>query len=61
MVTMSPADTPMKHFLATYRGANGKSYEMNLMARSLSSATLSASELIPRDSILLRGIHNPSW
>lgn len=61
MMIMSPENTPMKDFLATYRGPNGQTYEMNLMARSLSSATLSASELMPRDSVLLKVIHNPSW
>ena len=61
MVVMSLEGTPMKDFLATYRGENGQQYEMHLVARSLSSATLSASELIPRGSALLKVIHNPSW
>ena len=52
---------PMKQFKAIYRGNNGTEYELDLLAKSLASATLSASELIPRDSRLLRVFYNPEW
>ena len=62
MMTMSPTVNPMKQFRAVYRGSDGgKEYTLDLFARSLSHATISAEELIPRGTTLVRIFHNPDW
>jgi len=51
----------MKLYRAVYRGDNDVEYNLDLLARSLSDATSSASELIPRNTTLIRVFFNPEW
>jgi len=51
----------MKQFKAVYRGQCGKEFEVDLLANSLSSATMTAAELIPKEGTLLRVYYNPQW
>ena len=54
-------DSPLVDFKATYRTPSGELDYMKLMARSLSHATLSASELLPEGCQLLRVVRNGQW
>lgn len=51
----------MKLYRAVYRGDNNAEYNLDLLARSLADATSSASELIPRNTTLVRVFFNPDW
>ena len=53
-------NSPLVDFKATYRTPSGE-LDMNLMARSLSHATLSASELLPEGCQLLRVVRTGQW
>jgi len=61
MVTMSLADTPMKLYRAIYRENDQTERKLDLYARSLASATLSAAELIGPQATLVRVYENPDW
>ncbi len=61
MIQMSPRHEPMKLFRAVYKESNEKETNFDLLARDLTSATLSATELAPAGSVLLRVFHNPEW
>ncbi len=51
----------MKNYRAVYRTNSGKEERLDLLAKSLSSATLSASELIGTNATLVRVYENPDW
>jgi hypothetical protein len=51
----------MKLFRAIYKERNQKELNLDLLARNLTSATLSAAELIPSDAVLIKVFHNPEW
>ena len=62
MIVVSPTVNPMKLFRAIYKGSDGgKEYTLDLLAKSLAHATMSAEELIPREATLVRVFHNPDW
>lgn len=60
-MVMSQEKTPMKLFRAVYRKSDQSEHNLDLYARNLSAATLSAAELIPQDASLLHVFHNPDW
>lgn len=60
MIGMSLEGDPMKQFRATYRH-QGKDRNLDMFARDLTHATLSAKELIPVGSRLVTVFHNPDW
>lgn len=51
----------MRNFRAVYRTNSGKEDRLDLLAKSLSSATLSATELIGPNATLVRIYENPDW
>lgn len=51
----------MKLFRAVYKEADKKETNFDLLARDLTSATLSATELAPVGAVLLSVFHNPEW
>ena len=61
MVTMSPEINPMKLYRAVYKEGDQKERKLDMYARSLSQATLSAAELIGPESTLVRVYENPDW
>ena len=61
MIIMSPEGTPMKLYRAIYKEANQTERKLDLYARSLSSATLSAAELVGPEGTLIRVYENPDW
>ena len=61
MINSYPGIPTMKNYRAVYRTPNGKEDYMDLLAKSLSSATLSASELIGPNGTLVRVYENPDW
>lgn len=61
MINESPEGKPMRDFKAIYLTEGCREESMTLMAHSLSHATVSAIELIPRDSKFLRIYENPDW
>lgn len=61
MVTMSPEPKPMKLYSAVYKESDQKERRLDMYARSLSSATLSAAELIGPKATLVRVFENPDW
>ena len=61
MIRMSPRHEPMKLFRAVYKECDEKETNFDLLARDLTSATLSATELTPSGAVLLRVFHNPEW
>lgn len=61
MMIMSPENKPMKLYRAVYKEANQKERKLDMYAPSLSSATLSAAELIGPESTLVRVYENPDW
>lgn len=48
-------------YRAVYRDSDLKERNLDMLSRSLTSATLTAAELIPVDATLLRVYHNPDW
>lgn len=50
----------MKQFRVAYRH-RGKDRSLDMFARDLTHATLSAKELIPVGSQLVTVFHNPDW
>lgn len=61
MLDMSSKNTPMKLYRAIYKEADLAERKLDLYARSLSSATLSAAELIGPQGTLVRVYENPDW
>jgi len=51
----------MKLYRAIYKEANQTERKLDLYARSLSSATLSAAELVGPEGTLIRVYENPDW
>lgn len=60
MMTMSPRLEPMKAFTAVYK-EHEREETLNLLAKTMTQATLSAIELIGPQASLLRIFHNPEW
>lgn len=61
MIVMSPENTPMKLYRAVYKEADQTERKLDLYASSLSSATLSAAELVGAQATLVRVYENPDW
>ena len=61
MINSYPGIPTMKNYRAVYRTSSGKEERLDLLAKSLSSATLSASELIGSNATLVRVYENPDW
>ena len=61
MINSYPGIPTMKNYRAIYRTNSGKEERLDLLAKSLSSATLSASELIGSNATLVRVYENPDW
>ena len=61
MINEYPGIPTMRNYRAVYRDKNSKEEHLDLMARSLSSATLSAAELIGPEATLVRVYENPDW
>ena len=61
MMTVSPASNPMKLYRAIYREPDQTERKLDLYAASLSSATLSAAELVGPQGTLVRVYENPDW
>ena len=61
MIDSYPANPTMRSYRAIYRTSCGKEEYMDLLAKSLSSATLAATELINSNATLVRVYENPDW
>ena len=61
MMIVSPASNPMKLYRAVYMEGDQNERKFDLYARSLSSATLSAAELVGPQGTLVRVYENPDW
>ena len=61
MIVMSPENTPMKLYRAIYRESDQTERKLDLYARSLASATISAAELVGPQGTLVRVYENPDW
>ena len=61
MINSYPGIPAMKNYRVVYRSETSKEEYMDLLARSLSSATLSAAELIGPSATLVRVYENPDW
>ena len=61
MINSYPGIPAMKNYRAVYRTEAGKEDYMDLLAKSLSSATLSATELVGPNATLVRVYENPDW
>lgn len=61
MMIMSLENTPMKLYRAIYRESDQAERKLDLYAPSLSSATLSAAELVGPQGTLVRVYENPDW
>ena len=61
MMTVSPASNPMKLYRAVYKEGDQNERKFDLYARSLSSATLSAADLVGPQGTLVRVYENPDW
>ena len=61
MINSYPGIPTMRNFRAVYRTNSGKEDRLDLLAKSLSSATLSATELIGPNATLVRIYENPDW
>ena len=61
MINSYPGIPTMRNYRAVYRTTSGKEEYMDLLAKSLSSATLSATELIGVNATLVRIYENPDW
>jgi len=53
--------TQLSLYRAVYRDTDLKERDLDMLSRSLTSATLTAAELIPTGATLLRVFHNPDW
>ena len=51
----------MKDFVVVYHDHSGNRLDLLLMADSIGHAMLSARELLPPGSEIVRCFHNPSW
>ena len=61
MMIMSPENNPMKLYRAIYRESDQAERKLDLYARSLASATISAAELVGPQGTLVRVYENPDW
>ena len=63
MMEESQGGKPMNLSLyrAVYRDTDLKERNLDMLSKSLTSATLTAAELIPTGATLLRVYHNPDW
>ena len=61
MINSYPGIPTMRNYRAVYRSETSKEQYMDLLARSLSAATLSAAELIGPNATLVRVYENPDW
>jgi len=61
MINSYPGIPTMRNYRAVYRTLSGREEYMDLLAKSLSSATLSATELISPNATLVRVYENPDW
>ena len=61
MINSYPGIPTMRNYRAIYRTSSGKEDRLDLLAKSLSSATLSATELIGPNATLVRIYENPDW
>ena len=61
MINSYPGIPDMRNYRAVYRTSSGKEDRLDLLAKSLSSATLSATELIGPNATLVRIYENPDW
>ena len=61
MINSYPGIPTMKNYRAVYRTNSGKEERLDLFSKSLSSATLSATELIGPHATLVRVYENPDW
>lgn len=61
MMIMSPENKPMKLYRAIYKEGDQKERKLDMYAPSLSSATLSAAELVGPQGTLVRVYENPDW
>ena len=61
MMIMSPESNPMKLYRAIYRESDQAERKLDLYARSLASATISAAELVGPQGTLVRVYENPDW
>ena len=61
MINSYPGIPTMRNFRAVYRTNSGKEDRLDLLAKSFSSATLSATELIGPNATLIRIYENPDW
>ena len=52
---------PLKLYRAVFRESDQTEKKLDLYARSLSSATLSAAELVGPEGTLVRVYENPDW
>ena len=60
MIETYTAQVPMKLYRAVYRHQSTER-NLDLYARDLAHATLSAKELIPIGAEFIRAFHNPDW
>lgn len=51
----------LSDYTVIYRTGDGTRREYYLLANSISHATLSAAELLPRSCKIIRTYHDPSW
>ena len=61
MITMSSRHEPMKAFRAIYKEPSEKRFTLDILAPNMAKATLAATELMSRNSILVSICHNPDW
>ena len=61
MINSYPGLPTMKNYRAVYRSATSKEEYMDLLAKSLASATISAAELIGPNATLVRVYETPDW
>ena len=61
MMTVSPASNPMKLYRAVYKEKDQNERKLDLYARSLTAATLTAAELVGPEGTLVRVYENPDW
>lgn len=51
----------LSDYTVIYKTGDGTRREFYLLARSISNAVLSATELLPRSCEIIRTYHDPSW
>jgi hypothetical protein len=61
MIKESTRTALMKTFKAIYKQDDQKELSYSLLGPNLSKATLSAVELTPRNTVLIKVFHNPDW